>query len=75
MFPLGGGGLGDIGSSDSSLALYVTVISGGGWNSKCGGARLGGGEPGDGRSMVSIGTLRAGGAGDGDDSSRSESWL
>lgn len=64
-----------MGSSDSSLALYVTVMRGGGWNSKCGGVRLGGGDPGDGRSMVRIGTLREGGAGDGEDISRSESWL
>lgn len=35
--------------------------------------RRGGGEPGEGRSMVRRGTLRDGGAGDGDDISRSES--
>lgn len=52
----------------------MTVIRGGGWNSKCGGVRLGGGEPGEGRSIVSIGTSKAGVFGDGDDS-RSESWL
>lgn len=75
MFPEGGGGLGDNGSSDSSLALYVTVINGGGWNSKCGGVLLGGGDPGDGRSIVSTGTRKAGGFGEGDDISRSESWL
>jgi hypothetical protein len=37
--------------------------------------RLGGGDPGEGRSIVSIGTLSTGGAGDGVDISRSESWL
>lgn len=71
--PVGGGGRGDIGSSDSSLALYVTVINGGGWKSKCGGVRRGGGDPGDGRSIVKTGTLSDGGAGEGDDSSLSES--
>lgn len=73
--PVGGGGLGDNGSSDSSLALYVTVIKGGGCSSKCGGVCLGGGEPGDALSIVNIGTHSAGGAGEGDDISRSESWL
>lgn len=53
----------------------MTVINGGGWNSKCGGVRRGGGEPGDGRSIMRTGTLNVGGAGDGEDISRSESWL
>lgn len=75
MFPEGGGGRGDIGSSDSSVSLYVTVINGGGWNSKCGGVRRGGGDPGEGLSIIRTGTRRDGGAGDGEDNSRSESWL
>lgn len=37
--------------------------------------RLGGGDPGEGLSIVRIGTLRDGGAGDGEDISLSESWL
>lgn len=61
MLPEGGGGLGDMGSSDSSLALYVTVMRGGGWNSKCGGVRRGGGEPGDARWIRSSGTRGGGG--------------
>lgn len=44
-------------------------------NSICGGVRLGGGEPGEGRSIMRTGTLSTGGAGDGEDISRSESWL
>lgn len=75
MFAVGGGGLGDSGSSDSSEALYVTVINGGGWKSRLGDVLLGGGDPGEGRSMVRTGTLKEGGAGDGEDISRSESWL
>lgn len=75
MLAEGGGGRGDSGSSDSSLALYVTVMRGGGWNSRCGGVRRGGGEPGEGRSIISTGTLRPAGGMEGEDSSRSESWL
>lgn len=75
MLPEGGGGRGDIGSSDSSVSLYVTVISGGGWNSKCGGVRRGGGDPGEGLWIVRMGTCKDGGAGEGEDISRSESWL
>lgn len=53
----------------------MTVIRGGGCNSKCGGVRRGGGDPGEGRSIVNTGTKSVGGAGDGDDISLSESWL
>lgn len=66
MLPEGGGGLGDMGSSDSSLALYVTVMRGGGWNSRCGGVRRGGGDPGDARCNCSSGT-RGGEGGEGCD--------
>lgn len=52
-------------------------MRGGGWNSRCGGVRRGGGEPGEGRSMVRTGTRSpgAGATGDAGDSSRSELWL
>lgn len=35
-------------------------MRGGGWNSKCGGVRRGGGEPGDARCTCSTGTRSAG---------------